>query len=102
MTDRTPLQTDPEAAPPCIVCGRDLGRIFDACGVGFSGSPGWGSRFDGSLRAEEQMRVVVCDDCLEAHALRVHLVRTKKTERTTAGPWSPRYDARECITCEET
>ena len=52
----------------CIVCRKDMGSHFDMNGVLFSGKPRPPSRFDGNLTEEQDLLVVVCDDCLAVAA----------------------------------
>lgn len=75
---------------PCFVCGgaEDQGS-YTGDHTSFDGSPGYGSRFDGTGR----LRIFVCDDCLEARRDRVVVVRVRRVEpEVTLTRW-------ECETC---
>ena len=73
----------------CIVCFNVVSDF-----VSFSGVPAYESRFDDTLGAGMQLRVVVCDSCLANASASVTVVRTRKTVVVDHARWHTMFDHR--------
>ena len=83
----------------CFNCDKPLEEFgpYDCCvngAIAFEGTPGFGSRFDSSLRCEESLQIAVCDDCMARKFASVNLVHQPRPVPQIARvrQWSPDYD----------
>jgi hypothetical protein len=61
----------------CILCMKNLGDPETPMSATvFTGAPGYGSRHDSCLRADEELEILICDDCLIARKGQIVKVRT--------------------------
>ena len=92
--DMTEKEDEVYTPPICIVCTKPLeGGKWQESSVEFIGSPGFGSKYDCSLLAEEALVIAVCDECLAQHKDAVVLCKTEVKKSMQCCEWSPDYDA---------
>jgi len=74
----------------CFKCDKEFNSKdnWSWSATPFSGSPGYGSRFDNCCSGGQHLKIIICDHCLETFFYRINKVNVDKEITHTEDQWN--------------